>query len=197
MKQKVFLGSRKFWMALASILGTFILLSVVLCVFINPFQRTIDTTSSPQIAEKSIAATDDHSYEAVKERVDEVNDNYGKSIKSAYYGENSTMRQMMQQRMFFSGLKSTLIIVLIAMVILLVLIKGFNLKLFKKEFWREYQTRSILQMKSPSKNRYRSEKRQRNHLRKKISPLYRKKKKQKKRRKWMYERLRIAASFRK
>ncbi len=132
MKQKKFLGSRKFWMALATILGTFILLSVVLCAFINPFQRTIDTTSSPQIAEKSIAATDDHSYEAVKERVDEVNDNYGQSIKSAYYGENSTMRQMMQQRMFFSGLKSTLIIVLIAMVILLVLIKGFNLKLFKK-----------------------------------------------------------------
>jgi len=132
MKQKVFLGSRKFWMALASILGTFILLAVVLCAFINPFQRTINTTSSPQIAEKSIAATDDHSYEAVKERVDEVNDNYGQSIKSAYYGENSTMRQMMQQRMFFSGLKSTLIIVLIAMVILLVLIKGFNLKLFKK-----------------------------------------------------------------
>jgi hypothetical protein len=132
MKQKKIFGSRKFWMALVAILGTFILLSVVLCVFINPFQRTIDTTSSPQIAEKSIAATDDHSYEAVKERVDEVNDNYGKSIKSAYYGENSTMRQMMQQRMFFSGLKSTLIIVLIAMVILLVLIKGFNLKLFKK-----------------------------------------------------------------
>ena len=132
MKQKVFLGSRKFWMALASILGTFILLAVVLCAFINPFQRTINTTSSPQIAEKSIAATDDHSYEAVKEKVDEVNDNYGQSIKSAYYGENSTMRQMMQQRMFFSGLKSTLIIVLIAMVILLVLIKGFNLKLFKK-----------------------------------------------------------------
>ena len=132
MKQKVFWGSRKFWMALASILGTFILLAVVLCAFINPFQRTINTTSSPQIAEKSIAATDDHSYEAVKEKVDEVNDNYGQSIKSAYYGENSTMRQMMQQRMFFSGLKSTLIIVLIAMVILLVLIKGFNLKLFKK-----------------------------------------------------------------
>ena len=40
---------------------------------------------------------------------------------------------MMKQRMFFSSIKSTLVIVLIILVIFLILIKGFGLKLFKKK----------------------------------------------------------------
>lgn len=132
MKQQIFLGSRKFWMALAAIFGAFILFSVVFCAIINPFQKLIVAEQSLQVVEQSEKSADDNSYEAIKGRVDDVNGNYGQSIKSAYYGENSTMRQFMQQRIFFSGLKSTLIIILIVMVILLVLIKGFNLRLFKK-----------------------------------------------------------------
>ena len=74
----------------------------------------------------------DNSFDAVKDRVTEVNDNYGQNIKSSYAGNSSTMEAMAKQRMFFSGLKSTLIIVLLIVVILVVLVKGFNLTLRKK-----------------------------------------------------------------
>ncbi len=134
MKNTKVIGSKKFWMLLAAMLGTFIVLATIVVICVNPFQqRVVYVNNTPTTTEQVVVDNSDHSYDAVKERVDNVNENYGQSIKSAYYGDNSTMQDMMQQRMFFSSIKSTLIIVLIALVILLVLIKGFGLKIFKKK----------------------------------------------------------------
>ena len=43
------------------------------------------------------------------------------------------MEAMMKQRMFFSGVKSTLIVILLLSAILLVIVKCFNISLFKKK----------------------------------------------------------------
>lgn len=132
MKNKQIMGSKKFWMILAVILGVFI---VVTGVFLAWFSIRIQTTSvipAEQTTQATGQQTLDHSFEATKERVDSVNDNYGQNVKSSYYGNYSTMERMMQSRIFFSNLKGILMIILVVMVILLILTKGFNIRLFKR-----------------------------------------------------------------
>ncbi len=134
MKNTKVIGSQKFWMLLAAMLGIFIVITAIALICVNPFQeKVVYVNSSPTTTEQVVVDNSDHSYDAVKQRVDDVNENYGQSIKSAYYGDNNTMQDMMKQRMFFSSIKSTLVIVLIVLAILLILIKGFGLKLFKKK----------------------------------------------------------------
>lgn len=135
MKNQQFIGSKKFWMALAAIFGTFILFTGILLVCLNPFApKTTYVVNTTPTANQQEAADVDHSFDAVKQRVDSINDNYGQGVKSAYYGGNSTVEQMMKNRMFFNNLKSTLMIILVLLVILLVLVKGFNIRFFKKAF---------------------------------------------------------------
>lgn len=132
MKNKQIMGSKKFWMILAVILGVFI---VVTGVFLACFSAKIQTTSvisTEQTSQSTEQQTLDHSFEATKERVDSVNDNYGQNVKSSYYGNYSTMEKLMKSRIFFSNLKGILMIILVVMVILLILVKGFNIRLFKK-----------------------------------------------------------------
>lgn len=133
MKNTKVIGSQKFWMLLAAMLGIYIVVTAIALISVNPFQEKVVFVNSSLTTEQAVVDNSDHSYDAVKQRVDNVNENYGQSVKSAYYGDNSTMQNMMKQRMFFSSIKSTLVIVLIVLVIFLILTKGFGLKLFKKK----------------------------------------------------------------
>ena len=132
MKNNHIIGSKTFWVTLTVIFGVFIIVAGVILVSFNSKLQTTPATPSEQTTQITEQQTLDHSFEAIKGRVDSVNDNYGQNVKSSYYGNYSTMEQMMQSRVFFSNLKSTLIIILIVMAILLILVKGFNLQLFKK-----------------------------------------------------------------
>lgn len=133
MKNTKVIGSQNFWMLLAAMLGIYIVITAIALICVNPFQEKVVYVNSSLTTEQAVVDNSDHSYDAVKQRVDNVNENYGQSVKSAYYGDNSTMQNMMKQRMFFSSIKSTLVIVLIVLVIFLILTKGFGLKLFKKK----------------------------------------------------------------
>ena len=134
MKKQNSTANTNFWKTLAIMFGIFILIAGIILLIANPFAAQ-NNTSGDQISvvqTQTSTMVADNSFDAVKDRVTEVNDNYGQNIKSSYAGNSSTMEAMAKQRMFFSGLKSTLIIVLLIVVILVVLVKGFNLTLRKK-----------------------------------------------------------------
>jgi len=134
MKNQNSTANTNFWKTLAIMFGIFILLAGSILFIANSFAEQNDLPGN-QIVVVQPQTNDDasnNSFDAVKDRVTEVNDNYGQNIKSSYAGSSSTMEAMAKQRMFFSGLKSTLIIVLLIVVILVVLVKGFNLTLWKK-----------------------------------------------------------------
>ena len=132
MKKQNVSENTRFWMVIAIMLGIFVLVAGIILVSCMPLSAN-EKTVVPTEQTATQTGQLDHSYEATKERVDDVNEHYGQSVKASYYGDNSTMESMMRQRMFFFGLKSTFIIVLIALVILLILVKGFNLVLFRKK----------------------------------------------------------------
>lgn len=134
MKNQNSTANTNFWKTLAIMFGIFILIAASILFIANSFAEDNDIAGKQIIVVQPQAteSTADNSFDAVKDRVTEVNDNYGQNIKSSYAGSNSTMEAMAKQRMFFSGLKSTLIIILLIIVILVVLVKGFNLALWKK-----------------------------------------------------------------
>ena len=134
MKNQNSTANTNFWKTLAIMFGIFILIAASILFIANSFAEDNDIAGKQIIVVQPQAteSTSDNSFDAVKDRVTEVNDNYGQNIKSSYAGSNSTMEAMAKQRMFFSGLKSTLIIILLITVILVVLVKGFNLALWKK-----------------------------------------------------------------
>ena len=134
MKNQNSTANTNFWKTLAIMFGIFILLAGSILFIANSFAEQNDLPGNQTIVVQPQTNDDasNNSFDAVKDRVTEVNDNYGQNIKSSYAGSSSTMEAMAKQRMFFSGLKSTLIIVLLIVVILVVLVKGFNLTLWKK-----------------------------------------------------------------
>ena len=134
MKKQNSTANTNFWKTLAIMFGIFILIAGSILFIANSFAEQNDLPGNQIIVvqPQTNDDTSDNSFDAVKDRVTEVNDNYGQNIKSSYAGSSSTMEAMAKQRMFFSGLKSTLIIILLIAVILVVLVKGFNLTLWKK-----------------------------------------------------------------
>lgn len=137
MKQRL-MGSKKFWMVLVAILGVFIVMASVLLLF-DYSNKTANNVYQQQsnYVEQSTTGEVDHSFDATKDRVDSINSNYGQQIKSAYSGETSAMEKMIQHRIVFSTIKNILLYAVLILMILLILVKGFNLKLFKKKLIEE------------------------------------------------------------
>ncbi len=137
MKQRL-MGSKKFWMVLVAILGVFIVMASVLLLF-DYSNKTVNDGYQHQgtYVEQSTTGEVDHSFDATKDRVDSINSNYGQQIKSAYSGETSAMEKMIQHRIVFSTIKNILLYAVLILMILLILVKGFNLKLFKKKLIEE------------------------------------------------------------
>lgn len=137
MKQRL-MGSKKFWMVLVAILGVFIVMASVLLLF-DYSNKTVNNDYQQQSSyvEQSTTGEVDHSFEATKDRVDSINANYGQQVKSAYSGETSAMEKMIQHRIVFSTIKNILLYAVLILMILLILVKGFNLRLFKKKLVEE------------------------------------------------------------
>ena len=128
------LGSKNFWMTLAIMLGVTVVISAIALLCLKPFGSTAKVSENKTVISSSQqVVNEDHSFEATKERVDSANENLGREVKSAYSGENSTFERMMKQRMVLSTIKHIIIYALLILVILLILVKGFNLVLFKRK----------------------------------------------------------------
>lgn len=128
------LGSKNFWMTLAIMLGVTVVISAIALLCLKPFGSTAKVSENKTVISSSQqVVNEDHSFEATKERVDSANENLGREVKSAYSGENSTFERMMKQRMILSTIKHIIIYALLILVILLILVKGFNLVLFKRK----------------------------------------------------------------
>ena len=134
MKTLKTLGSTKFWMILSAMLMVFILVAGIILVAMNPFKASEPTRneqSSSLVQQQQ--PSQDTSFDATKDRVNQVNGNYGQGVKNSYTGDSSTMESMMRQRMFFSGLKSLLVIILLGVVIAVVIVKALKPALSKKK----------------------------------------------------------------
>ena len=134
MKTLKTLGSTKFWMILSAMLMVFILVAGIILVAMNPFKApepTRNEQSSSAVQQQQ--PLQDTSFDATKDRVNQVNGSYGQGVKDSYTGDSSTMESMMRQRMFFSGLKSVMVIVLLGVVIAVVIVKALKPALSKKK----------------------------------------------------------------
>ena len=131
-KSKTF-GSKKFWMILTVMLVTFILVSVVTVYRIYNYQNGQKTVYIYQTSDDItvLESDDDHSFKATKYRVDSLNDGYGRNIKSAYYGERSTMEKLLTQQAIFSAIRNCIIILFMIIVIGAVGFKIYHSKLLK------------------------------------------------------------------
>ena len=133
MKTLKTLGSTKFWMILSALLMVFILVAGLILVAMNPFKASESTRSEPSSSVVQQQPSQDTSFDATKDRVNQVNGSYGQGVKDSYTGDSSTMESMMRQRMFFSGLKSLLVIILLGVVIAVVIVKALKPALSKKK----------------------------------------------------------------
>lgn len=133
MKTLKTLGSTKFWMILSAMLMVFILVAGLILVAMNPFKASESIRSEPSSSVVQQQPSQDTSFDATKDRVNQVNGSYGQGVKDSYTGDSSTMESMMRQRMFFSGLKSVMVIVLLGVVIAVVIVKALKPALSKKK----------------------------------------------------------------
>ena len=137
MKTKKTFGSRNFWLVLSVMLTVFVALSGIVLVCINNTMN--DASSESGLVAGTQSGVDaeqnqtDTSYEAVKERVDSINGNYGENVKAQYAGENSTMQRWTERRMAIAAIKDVCFIGLIVLIVLLVLTKGFGIALFRRK----------------------------------------------------------------
>lgn len=131
------IGSRTFWIVLSVMLIVFVALSGIVLICMNNTSNDVLSESSIITEEQSNSSIGqnqtDTSYEAVKERVDSINGNYGENVKAQYAGEKSTMQQWTERRMAIAVIKDVCFVGLIVLIILLVLTKGFGIALFRKK----------------------------------------------------------------
>lgn len=134
MKTQKTLGSTKFWMILSAMLMVFILFAGAILIFMNPVKEPEPTRNEPSSSVvQQQQPSQDTSFDATKDRVNQVNGNYGQGVKDSYTGDSSTMESMMRQRMFFSGLKSIMIVILLGVVIAVVIVKALKPSVSKKK----------------------------------------------------------------
>ena len=91
--------SKSFWMIMTIMLSAFILVSGVIVICVNAFTASHTVTTNPpetsvtQSNPNSESSTSDSMdrFEATKDRVNEINDNYGQNVKSSYSGSESAV----------------------------------------------------------------------------------------------------------
>lgn len=137
MKTEKTFGSRTFWLILSVILIVFVALSGIVLICMNNTINDAPSESGLVAGTQSGVDTEqsqtDTSYEAIKERVDSINGNYGENVKAQYAGENSTMQRWTERRMAIAAIKDVCFIGLIVLIVLLVLAKGFGIALFRRK----------------------------------------------------------------
>ena len=132
MEKEISKGTQKFIWHMVSFVAVFIIALVVLCRFLPEPNRTATTDPNLQVSTSQTDSTSTD-FDSVKERVDRANNTTGKEVKSFYMGEGkSSMQKQLETRLFFNTVKNILICVLLAVVIIALLKKGFSLKKIKK-----------------------------------------------------------------
>ena len=132
MEKEISKGTQKFIWHMVSFIAVFIIALVVLCRFLPEPNRTAATDPNLQVSTSQTDSTSTD-FDLVKERVDRANNTTGKEIKSLYTGDGkSSMQKQLETRLIFNTIKNILICVLLAVVIIVLLKKGFSLKKIKK-----------------------------------------------------------------
>lgn len=136
MKKEISKGTQKFIWHMVAFVAVFVLALVVINKFIPESTRTA-VPSTPQqttsVQEDNLPQGDD--FESVKARVDAANNTTGKEVKSLYSDEGKTVAQKQaESRLFFSNLKNALFCILLIVLIIVLIKKGFNLKKLKGMF---------------------------------------------------------------
>lgn len=136
MKKEISKGTQKFIWHMVAFVAVFVLALVVINKFVPETTRTAVPTTSQQtssIQEDSLPQGDD--FDSVKARVDAANNTTGKEVKSLYSDEGKTVAQRQtESRLFFSNLKNALFCILLIVLIIILIKKGFNLKKLKGMF---------------------------------------------------------------
>ena len=136
MKKEITKGTQKFIWHMAAFVAVFVLALVVINKFIPEPTRTAEPNTSRQTAsvqEDSLPQGDD--FDSVKARGDAANQATGQEVKSLYSGEGKTIAQKQaESRLFFSNLKNALFCILLIVLIIVLIKKGFNLKKLKGMF---------------------------------------------------------------
>ena len=152
MKTEKNFGCKTFWIIVSAMLTVFVVLSGIMLISIN--NTLDDVTEEPRImTEETLQDGNqtDTSYEAIRDRVDGINGNYGENIKSQYAGEKSTMQRLTEHRMTIAAIKDVFFIGLIVLSVLLVLTKGFGIVLFRGKKNKEPASEYI-DIKVPEEN---------------------------------------------
>lgn len=132
MEKEISKGTQKFLWHMVSFVAVFIIALVVLCRFLPEPNRTATTDPNLQVSTSQTDSTSTD-FDSVKERVDRANNTTGKEIKSLYTGDGkSSMQKQHETRLIFNTIKNILICILLAVVIIVLLKKGFSLKKIKK-----------------------------------------------------------------
>lgn len=132
MEKEISKGTQKFLWHMVSFIAVFIIALVVLCRFLPEPNRTATTDPNLQVSTSQTDSTSTD-FDLVKARVDRANNTTGKEIKSLYTGDGkSSMQKQLETRLIFNTIKNILICVLLAVVIIVLLKKGFSLKKIKK-----------------------------------------------------------------
>ncbi len=135
MKKEITKGTQKFIWHLAAFVAVFILALVA----INKFAPSTTPTTVPNSTQQSVSTEQTlpqgSDFDSVKERVDYANNTTGKEVQSLYSDEGKTVAQRQaESRLFFSNLKNVLFCILLVVIIIVLIRKGFNLKKIKDMF---------------------------------------------------------------
>ena len=135
MKTEISKGTQKFIWHLVAFVAVFVLALVIICRVLPEPNRTPVADQNTQITTSQTEDNLSTDFDSVKERVDQANNTTGKEVKSLYSGEGkSTMQKQLETRLFFNTIKSILICVLLVVVVIVLIRKGFNFKKVKKIF---------------------------------------------------------------
>lgn len=141
MKKEISKGTQKFIWHLVAFVAVFVLALVIICRVLPEPNRTPTVDQSTQITTSQTEENLSTDFDSVKERVDQANNSTGKEIKDLYSGEGkSTMQKQLETRLFFNTLKSILICVLLVVVVIVLIKKGFSIKKVKKIFDEDAET---------------------------------------------------------
>lgn len=135
MKTEISKGTQKFIWYLVAFVAVFILALVIICRVLPESNRTATVAQATQITTTTADDNLSTDFDSVKDRVDQANNSTGKEIKELYTGEGkSTMQKQLEIRLLFSSLKSFLICVLLVLVAIVLIKKGFNIKNIRNLF---------------------------------------------------------------
>lgn len=133
MKKEISKGTQKFIWHMAAFIAVFVLALVAINKFAPaPASTSVQNSITESQSTQQETLPQDDDFNSVKERVDAANNSTGREVKSLYEGEQTAMQKQASSRLFFSNLKNLLFCILLVVLIVLLIKKGFDFKKLKK-----------------------------------------------------------------